>query len=163
MAGCGFTSARTLIRWSITCLASVSVTTVRPCFTEDTTLLQPSPSLLPPLRPPFLPATDREDGFTKLTRLNATFRHMYASTLMCNILASWSCLVGFRNMFASTSWRIHAGWKLPKTQRDLICLGSVFICNFIVLASSSQDTSMIRNDLDELSGKTGSDIHVAIT
>ena len=49
-------------------------------------------------------------------------------------------------MFAGTPWRVHAGWKMLKTKRDIICVATEFAFNLVVLASSSEDA----------------DIHVAI-
>ena len=61
---------------------------------------------------------------------------------MRNIHASLCCLVGFRNMFASTPWRLDAGWTCSiKTQRHLICFERMFTFGFNVLASSSEDAS----------------------
>ena len=106
VASCGFTSARTRIRCPFPCLV---------CFchhdthvpNENTTLLQPSTSLRPSLPPTTLPASDHEDGFTKL--MSCSLEVNIQAHVRVNIHASLCCLVGFRHMFASTPWRIHAG------------------------------------------------------
>ena len=74
---------------------------------EDTTSLQPSPSLRPSSPPTRSPAGDTEDGFTKLMCYSLEVNIQAHARV--NIHASLYCLVGSRNMFASTPWRNHAG------------------------------------------------------
>ena len=77
-----------------------------PVPNENATSLQASTSLRPspPMR---LPASDHEDGVMKLTCCSLEVN--IQAHVRVNIHASLCCLVGFRNMFASTPWRIHAG------------------------------------------------------
>ena len=86
---CGFTSARTRIRWPFTCLVYVCHDDTR-VPTEDTTSLQPSPSLQPSSEGP----RGRIHEINVLLVWKSTFRHMYASTFvrLCTVwLDSETC------------------------------------------------------------------------
>ena len=132
MAGCGFTSARTRIRWPFTCLVCVSVTTTRPCPPRTRHHCDRRRR-----RGAYLRVTTRTDSRNKCV---TCFKVNIRAHVRVNVHASLYCLVGFRIMFASTPWQIQAGWKMLQTQRH-------------------PSSNRLRRDV----GKTGSNIHVAIT
>ena len=84
-----------------------------PVPNKNRTLLQPSTSLRPSSPPTRLLASDHEDRLRKLKRYSLEVN--IQAHVRVNIHASLYCLVGFRDMFASTPWRIHVGWKMLQT------------------------------------------------
>ena len=125
MACCGFTSARTLIRWSITCLAFVSVTTIRPCSPRTQHHCNRRPHCCHRCGHRRLPASDREDGFTKL---------MFYS-FECNIQAH----VRVTFMRPGPVW---LDSEICSLHLQFHCVGKLFA-----------GCVMIGNNLDELSGR----------
>ena len=108
---------------------------------NENTSLRPSTLLRPSLPPRCLPASDHEDDSRNqcVTRLEVSIQAL----VRVNIHAPLYCLVGFRNMFASTPWRVQTGRRMLQTQRHLICFERMFTYSFNVFVSSSEDVASL--------------------
>ena len=128
---------------------------------ENTTSLQPSPSLQPSSPPTRLPAaSDNEDGFAELMcqSWKSIFRHMYASTFMrpCTVwLDSETCSRARRGEFTlgERCSRHNDTSSVSKRRSPAV---SMF---WHALRKTQHHWKRPRRVV----GKTGSDIHVAIT
>ena len=139
-AGCGFTSARTRIRWSFTCLVCVSVTTTRACPPRTRHHCNRRPHCSHR-------RSDCEDGFTKLMCYSFGSQH------------SGTCTRQHSCVFVLFGWipkhvreyvmAIHAGRKMLQ----LICFTTMFTCHFHCICKLLWGRVTIGNDLAELSGR----------
>ena len=153
MAGCGFTSARTRIRWSFTCLVCVSVTTTRAC---------PSRTRHHCNRRPHCShrRSDCEDGFTKLLCYSFGSQHSGTCTRQHScvfVLFGWIPKHVREHVMA-----IHAGRKMLQTQRGLICFATNVHLQFSLYWQALVRTRHHWKRPRRVVGKTGSDIHAAI-
>ena len=161
MAGCGFSSVRTRIRWCFTCLACCVNHRDTPVPTEDTTSLQPLSSRLQV-------ANLCEDGRAHTIHL-FVLEHIGLDVFL---LARTNALLSMRNLperhkhFSVARW--HVGGEFTMGGRcsrhgDTSSVSKACSLAVSMLWQAPRRTQKHWNRRRRVVGKTGSDIHAAIT